>query len=410
MRFKFVVVIALATAWSSLANGETVRAPKKSGVTFTEIGRFDLERLRKIVTADLETFLAGSPYPTSAIIGKLKDAPKYPVTLYKVHYRTSVPELRQSAIASGLLAVPDTPDRTLPTISYQHGTVFERTSVPSSPENSYETLVMLAVFASQGYVLVAADYVGLGDSTLPNSYAIRGATIQACADLITAAQKIQKSLGRTSSGLFLHGWSQGGYNTLLLLKHLEMSGTKVIAASTAAAPTDVRLWVNRLVNNRQPRDAPWLVAAGSNLLLATDRYEMPGLAKYAIRPEYQNLAKQFYEFKIDFSHFFASTPHTLKDFLQPEFAASGQFGSTQFWQSLDRKENYRWAHSTPLRNYFGEVDEAVPPDIAILPATVSKIFGTDTEAISAGPQADHRATFLYSLTDIPNWHRTFLKR
>jgi hypothetical protein len=49
------------------------------------------------------------------------------------------------------------------------------------------------------------------------------------------------------------------------------------------------------------------------------------------------------------------------------------------------------------------------PDVATLPARIAPLFGSTTTAIPAGPKADHRATYLYSLTQLPAWYGQFLK-
>ncbi|MGI9245416.1 MAG: hypothetical protein ACR2I8_01725, partial [Steroidobacteraceae bacterium] len=164
----------------------------------------------------------------------------------------------------------------------------------------------------------------------------------------------------------------------------------------------------RLMNNPQPGDAPWLVSAASNLIMASDAYLIPGLAELAIKPRYLELARQFYSFEIDFLTFYVSTPKSIAEYFNPEFLATGKFGATDFWRLMERNENYRWIMSTPLRNYYGEADEAVPPGIARMPAQIAGLLGTQTTAISAGPLADHRATYLFSLTEIPAWYRQFM--
>lgn len=67
-------------------------------------------------------------------------------------------------LSGGLLAIPDDGQTSHPLVSYQHGTVFGLDQVPSRPDNSYETRLVLAAFASQGYVVIGADSFGLGTS------------------------------------------------------------------------------------------------------------------------------------------------------------------------------------------------------------------------------------------------------
>lgn len=383
------------------------------GVRYEYLDTYDLKKLKGMVTTGVRDFLYGSDYSAPSIIDKLKNVPRNPVKLYKVTYDSILPESgNQPVTGTGLVAIPDVKGSRFPMISYQHGTVFDRSEVPSQVNKSElidETKLMLAVFASQGYVVIAADYFGLGDSTLPNTYFVPGATEQACLDMLLASRAVLKAENKETTHMFLHGWSQGGYNTLRFLKRLEAIGETVTAASTAAGPTDLKVWINRLMNNPQPSDAVWVASAASNLFLAMDTYLQPGLAEEAIRPEFLAIARQFYNFEIGFFDFLQQTPHLLKDYLNPEFMESGKLGTSAFWQLIDTHENYRWSMSTPLRSYYGQVDEAVPAAIVQLPARIAPLLGTSTQALSAGVNSDHRGTYLYSLTKIPAWHMHLMK-
>lgn len=417
MKCTFSVLLSLVFTVmlvpSVLAQTQGVSINAGQGISYEYLDTYDLKKIRGMVTTGVRDFLFGSEYSAPSIIDKLKNMPRYSVKLYKVTYESVLPELGdQPVTGTGLVAIPDTKESRFPMISYQHGTIFDRGAVPSQVNKSEmidETKLMLAVFASQGYVVIAADYFGLGDSTLPNTYFVPRATEQACLDMLWASRAVLKIENKETSHLFLHGWSQGGYNTLRFLKRLETMGETVTAASTAAGPTDLKVWVNRLMNNPQPTDAVWVPSAASNLFLAMDTYLQPGLAEEAIRPEFLAVARQFYNFEISFNDFFTHTPRLLKDYLNPEFMESGKLGTSAFWQLIDTHENYRWTMSTPVRSYYGQVDEAVPAAIVQLPARIAPLLGTSTQALSAGVNSDHRGTYLYSLTKIPAWHTHLMK-
>ncbi|MFZ9746609.1 MAG: alpha/beta hydrolase [Opitutaceae bacterium] len=407
--------VVLAFFGASLVVAQPPHGLKNAGhgVQYVSAGTLTVEQMRGVLTLGVTGFLTAgfspSPYSPAELINQFPN-PRYPVRLYKVYYNSVIPELGNQRIrATGLVAIPDLKESRLPMISYQHGTVFERTSVPSNLPESYETQFIVAALASQGYAVIAADYFGLGETSVPNTYVVTGATEQACIDMLFASRAVLKAEDKQASHLFLHGWSMGGYNTFRFLKRLEMMGEAVTAASTAAAPTDIRVWISRLMLNPQPVDALWLVSAASNMVLAADAYELPGLAREAIRPRYLEAARRFYNFEISFETFFATTPSSFKEFFTPAFFASAHFGNTAFWNLMEKRENYRWKITTPLRNFYGEVDEVVPPDVATLPARIAPLFGSTTTTIPAGPKADHRATYLYSLTQLPAWHRQFLR-
>jgi hypothetical protein len=250
-----------------------------SATRYELIDTYDLARLDKVFGEELKTFMK-TPEEAAAFDG-LFPAARYPVKLYKVSYPSVVPELDNlPTVASGLVAVPETGLSTMPVVSYQHGTVFDRNYVPSRPDQSMETRIMIARFAAQGYVVIGADYFGRGDSDLPDGYLVKASAQQANYDMLIAANSVLGALGITPGKLFLSGWSQGGWTTLVHLERLEELGVPVTAAAVASGPPDIALILNRWLNNPQPVDAPYLPGAVTLLLLADESYhQVPGLAQ-----------------------------------------------------------------------------------------------------------------------------------
>lgn len=380
-----------------------------SGTEYQLIGVFDLARLDRILGDELQDFMKSSPLP-----GEFKGrfpAARYPVRLYRVRYASVVPELdNRPTVASGLVAVPETGRSTMPMVSYQHGTVFERTSVPSRPDESMETRIMIARFASQGYVVIGADYFGRGDSELPDSYLVKGSTQQATYDMLSAAKSVLSSLGVGTSHLFVSGWSQGGWATMAYLQKLEGVGVPVTAAAVASAPVDISLIVNRWLNNPQPVDAIYLPGVLSLQLQAHANYhDMPGLDETAIRPEYLSAARDLYAGRVDFSTFYSRTKPTLREFTRPEFRAAIAVGKGSYWRGIDASQAYRWRRVTPLRTWYGGSDEVTPVMIGKLPEqTQALLGGAETRAMDAGDKADHRAVFVRAVLDQKGWFDSFL--
>ena len=404
---------ALVLGLGSFSVHAQIDTPVKTigpSIEYKEIGVYDKGKLATIHGKGLDAFLATSTFSRDDL-RKSFAGPMNSVRLFKVRYQTSIPELGgRPTMVSGLLAIPEIQSKSAPMVSYQHGTVFERASVPSNPESSFEMQLILATFASQGYVAIGADYIGLGDSSEANTYGQPGASVQASLDLLYAARAILRAQGIESTHLFLHGWSQGAYNTLQFLRRLELIGEKVDGAAVAAPPTDIRLWLSRLMNNRQPGDAPWIIGAASNLVMAADAYSIPGLALQAIRTPYLEPARKFFNFEIGIMEFLSQVPSDPKDFFYEEFRATGTFGNSLFWFGAERSEAYRWAVKTPLKVYYGELDEVIPTEIAKLPEIAAKLFGTQTKSISAGARADHRGAYVFSLLETVDWHRELMKR
>lgn len=381
-------------------------------VQFQYLTTYNLTKLNNIFNAELDTFLYGSSMASSEFKGQF-DKPLYPVKLYRVKYRSHINEWGgKPVMTTGLIAIPDNGKDMMPVLSYQHGTVFSKTAVPSFPEECMEYKLMVAQYASQGYVVIGADYIGLGESEYPNSYLIKESTEQACVDLILSATDVLKTLNIKAGPLFLHGWSQGGWNTMTLLRKLEEINIPVAAASTASAPVDVAVTINRWMNNYQKGDAVWLTGCASNLIFAFERYyQLHGLAQYVIQPQYYQAAKDFADFKIDWPQFAKKVPPTIKEYFNPEFLKTGNVATSTFWKILENSQAYRWRCQTPLINFYGEADEVIPVYIATLPQGFHKVIGSEnTRSQSAGLRADHRATHVYSVIHGKKWFDSFLKK
>jgi hypothetical protein len=377
------------------------------------IGVWDQDKLKRIVNAELSEFLQGASIPFEQYQGKFAE-PKFRVQLYKLTFRSMVPEQGNQEIRStGLVAIPETDQLALPLLSYQHGTVFGKFQIPSETDNSMETKLLLTQFASQGYIVIAADYFGLGNSDLPNSYIQQASTEQACLDLrLAALEFLEKQARKQVSAFFTLGWSQGGYNNMIFLRRLEQAGIPVTASATASAPVDLTFFVARVISNPRPFDAVYSPACISNLLFAFEEYhKIPGLAASAIRPEYYQAARDFYDFKLEWPDYLQQTTGSSPDLLQPEFMEQINLGSASILPLLGKSQAYRWVSRTPLRAYTGGRDEAVPDYLARLAVDYQALLGKKNgEALSAGEQADHRNTYVHSVIDLKPWFDSFLNR
>lgn len=374
------------------------------------IGHYSLERLDQITGPELDAFMASSTQPTT-YRGQFAKA-RYPVQLYRLTYHSVIPELdNRPTVASGLIAIPETGQTHMPVVSYQHGTVFDRSHVPSNPESSMETRLMLAQFAAQGYIVVATDYFGRGVSDLPDSYLVKDSTRQAGFDMLLAAREFLQSRGLDYHQVFLSGWSQGGWVTMQYLKMLEQAEVPVTATAIASAPVDIALTMNRWINHPQAVDAVFLPGVVAIHLQAQEHYlQQLGLTESAIRPQYLAAARALYRNEMSWEDFFKRTPAKLGDFLRTEFRKSGWIGATPYWQTQERSQAYRWMTRTPLRVYTGGHDEVTPRYVGGLPEKTQQLLGgAPVTTLDAGDQADHRGVYVFGLIDQKRWFDSLRK-
>lgn len=156
----------------------------------------------------------------------------------------------ESTNATGALMIPTggagcTGKR--PVVLYGHGTSVERNynlaffGQPANP--AYKEGVMLAaLYAAQGYIVVAPNYAGYDKSTLPyHPYLNAKQSGQEMVDALQAARQLlpgtQAGRATTDSGkLFVTGNSEGGYVALAATRELERQGVAVTASAPLSGP------------------------------------------------------------------------------------------------------------------------------------------------------------------------------
>lgn len=383
--------MAIAAA-PSTAQPEQVQQVR-GDVTYRLIARWDVARLNRILTADTPAF-SGIPVTYSPA--------RNAVRLYRVSYPSVVPERGNMPVTlTGLVAIPETGNTTVPLLSYQHGTVYGKQEVPSFPEHSPETQLMLAQFAGQGYAVIGADYIGMGESTEPQGYMVKASHQQATADLITAARSLLRAEGLADRHLFLSGWSQGGYVTMALLERLEAIGMPVTATATASAPIDLWAALSGFLNFPRPIDAPWITTIFILSAFSFETYyALPGLARSMIRPEHYDVCRQAYEGQAVDP---ARIPTDLRSLITAEYFDAGFFTASAFGRQMAANDAYRWIIRTPVRNHYGEQDEAIRVGIGRLAMEFQRAMGNDrVEAVSTGPTT-HRGTFARAVPEWKSW-------
>lgn len=385
-------------------NGKLLNAEK--------IGVYDTAKLNRILNAELEEFLTGSPMPFSDVKGKYQ-TPVNSVTLYKLTYQSSSPDKDNAPCElTGLVAIPSQLAPGNPLISYQHGTVFSKNTVPSHLDESMETKLMVAQFGGQGYVVIGADYEGLGDSPHKHAYMIRRTTEQACMDMYTAAQEFLAQQKIQVRHIFTMGWSQGAYNNLIFLRRLEQANVPVVASATASTPSDLSYFISHAILNPRPQDAAWMTACFSNMLFAYEEYAgLDSLTAKAIKPEYLSVARDFYEFKTDFPTFLSKTAPSIVPYLNPAFIEEIRLGVSPLCQALNVSEGYRWKSKTPLRAYYGESDEAIPVNLGTMVIDYQAAMGkTNGASVNAGAKADHRGTYAVAVYQVKPWFDSMIRK
>jgi len=393
--FSLLLLVQLFTGFSARAQDNQV-VKLSANIEYQRIGRWDSAQLNKILQVDTPAF-AGITVTYSPA--------RNAVSLYRVTYASVVPERgNKPTVTSGLLAVPDVEGTSFPMVTYQHGTVYGKQEVPSFPEQSPETQLMIAQFAGQGYVVIGADYFGLGTSTEPEGYMVKASHQQATYDMLIASRAVLDHLKLTTTKLFLAGWSQGGFVTMAMLEKLEQSGIKVDAAATASAPVDAFVALNGFLSFPRKNDASWV----NSLFILTafsfeNYYGVPGLARSLIADAYYDVSRKAY-MREPFNA--ADVPTDLHKLIRADYFDPQFFATSAYGRLVAQTQAYRWIVKSPVRNYYGESDEAISVGLGQLAMTYQRAIGSGNpavEAVSTG-RTSHRGTFA---TAVPKWKSWF---
>jgi len=187
--------------------------------------------LKTVSVADLTTAIA------QAGGSALQVSPRYAVQAHRMTYLT-VDGQGHEILASALVAVPQKlASAPSPVMSYQHGTIKTDAKAPSYLA---DPLAPELLFASLGYIVLSADYVGYGASKgAAHPYLLAEPSAAAVVDLLTAAKYWRQTEQRVDNGqLFLTGYSEGGYVTLAAQRSLQTGASphrKTLVAVTAGA-------------------------------------------------------------------------------------------------------------------------------------------------------------------------------
>jgi pimeloyl-ACP methyl ester carboxylesterase len=279
---------------------------------------------------------------------------------------------QKPAVLSGLILVPATCGKQMPTISLQHWTLMADSESPTS-QPTYGLFQ-----ASQGYYTLAADYLGYGKSKeLFHPYLIEAGYTHSLVDMLRAGRNLAKlNEVVVDKDLFLQGYSEGGYATMALLKVLESepykNEFKVTAAAPGAGPYNLyAMGIGAMTQEKSNPFTPFIVTSYveslplnmelSTILAGTDTYDYPDL----------------FSGKYDGYAVMTKIPQTMAELMNPDYRktmlenyqalSAGQPANlTPFEQALIQNSltTAPWKIKTPTKLYQCRDDDVVPVAIA----------------------------------------------
>jgi fermentation-respiration switch protein FrsA (DUF1100 family) len=266
--------------------------------------------------------------------------PRYAVDTYQITY-TTTDATGSLVTASGLAAIPrKSTSVASPLLSYQHATVKTDAEAPSKHTTGDEPAIL---FASMGYLVSAADYVGYGASKgMPHPYLVAAPSAASVVDFITASARWRQSKAIADNGqLFLTGYSEGAYASMATLRYLtqNQSATRALPVATfiGSGPYDVVGTLNyflEVVRQKYPLLGALISPGFLRNLGANDRANVRNLLLSAVLGIQSDISFD---------------PTFLDNFLNDDVAA------------LATQSNvYDWTPASPIVFFHGMDDTIVP--------------------------------------------------
>jgi hypothetical protein len=337
---------------------------------------------------------------------------------YKVTYCTNDAVLPgesvgRTASVTGMVSVPRI-SGPLPTVAYVHGTSVSFYDAPSNPNifgsfssrgESFEGPPSSAVFAANGFIYIAPDYLGLGDSSVSRHRYFHAATEASSAiDLLRAAQNVLADLkARQNGDLFVFGFSQGGHSALALQRQLERMHVKVEGTAVVGGIFDVERWF--LTSLEKETTITQALYVSYLLLAFDDIYDVYGSAADAFRHPYAALVEDLFDMRHYFDDVMFALPPPARDLLTPSYYA--QLTSNRDDPMRVRlRENAvdRWRPKAQLRVYHSPVDEEAPYGDALVSVERLRRRGA-TITVRTLPGFDHVNSWIQALPLAVRWFR-----
>src|SRR5579862_6348316 len=249
-----LIAVVVAAALTACGSNSSTPAPSSSETRGTLYEAPPL-RIASLDAATLSADLGATSSGAQLLL--VTTPPKCGVDFYYLKFWT-VDGTGDATLSSGALMVPTGAAPTCsgprPIVLYAHATQTNKLANLaniSDPTNT-EGALIAAMFAAQGYIVVAPNYAGydisnLGYHPFLNSTQQSSEMIDSLAAARTALPKTFASSTSDNGKLFITGYSEGGHVAMATLRAMEAAGMKVTAAAPMSGPYALEAFLDAVV-------------------------------------------------------------------------------------------------------------------------------------------------------------------
>ena len=331
-----------------------------------------------------------------AVCANGPDRPNRAIQRYAVRYLT-LNKLGNEIEASGLIAYQTEHIETLNPLLYLHPTS-SRLGVPSM--SSFESRFATCKLLTNGNILIAPDYVGMGASESAHGYMIKEEVNQAAIDFIMAIKKWFEG-PKISSNLTLVGYSQGGHAALSIHQYLDQEPSSFVVGKTYAMSAPANLSVDMLdtLLYAPPSDNTTYLTV---LVLANyQEYYGDVYRESPLTQEY--LEAEPMAIRMDTKALQRLLPRNPRTALHEEFVANlEQNPNHPLRIRLKLNDIEPWSASAPIILTYSSGDKTVPASGTIRFSNQMKELGNNILVERTAINLSHASNFIRSISFLGN--------
>lgn len=290
-------------------------------------------------------------------LSNVSDLLIYGFSTYTIEYKTTF--LGEQITASGLVSIPIS-DLSFPLASIQHGTIAANEDAPSvSPLDN----IFSSAIASAGYVAIVPDFIGFGSSAdKVHPYYFEPHIALPIVDMIKATKEFLKenNIGYKDE-LFLGGYSEGGYATMVTHKLIENSFNEefnLIASAPASGGYDIKHMQEYFFSLETYNNPFYMAYVGLSYQTVLNSSLLPGI----FQEPYASNIPMLFDGTMSGSQINASLTSNVSDLLTPNFLNNfdTDVEFSEIRTSFIENSPVNWIPKAPIYMYHGTADITVP--------------------------------------------------
>ena len=326
----------------------------------------------------------------------------YGVALHKVIY-TLLDHNDELDTVSGLFMTPVNPLTESNIVLYCHGTSSDADDVPSNFGQGFPDALY---FATNGFITVAPDYIGLGESDGAHPYVHSETEALAGLYFYTVALELIYDLGLTAGPeLFVAGYSQGGHASMALQQMIETDFSSTISL-TAAAHGSGPYSLSGVMRDLIIGDEVYLpVGFIPNFIIGYEAIygNIYNDLEDIFKPTYLSQIRAFESGQIDLVQLstqlalslFFNAGATIPKFLMQDSIVDrlvANDANDPLIAVLRENDTYNFQANAPTRLYYCDADDVVPFENSIVADSFMQLRSpSDLQLVQVDPNAGHGA-------------------